>query len=233
MCAECDEGVGVILKCAWCPRLFVVCEHCYSPRRRYCSDKCEAAVREDQIRRARRTYARSRKGMIGRSHINQRFRLRRANKSTQIETDQDSTHHSDREIQAPDVERAPPGSDVGAMEGPCHDVHLEVCDPSGAAASADAGERAAWRRCAQGAPIVQAVPPARAADVAGGLGPVERPSLEHCRFCGAIVRWMVDRDHLWRRALARRKSAGPVRKRRPRQPRGPSGPGRFSRAAGR
>lgn len=233
MCAQCDDGFGILLKCVECEKPFVVCEGCFTGQRLFCSDRCKAAFRQTQKRRARRTYARSPKGMLGRSHINQRYRLRRANKSTQIETDQDSTHHSDREIQAPDVERAPPGSDVGAVEGPCHDVHLEVCDPSGAAASADAGERAAWYRCAQGAPVVQALPPARAADVAGGLGPVERPSLEHCRFCGALVRWVVDRDHLRRRALARRKSAGPVRKRRPRQPRGPSGLGRLSRAAGR
>ena len=52
MCAQCDEGVGVILKCAWCPKLFVICEGCYSARRRYCSDKCEAEAREDQVKAA-------------------------------------------------------------------------------------------------------------------------------------------------------------------------------------
>lgn len=221
MCAQCDEGFGILLMCVACHEPFVVCEGCFTGQR-LCSDSCRAAFRETQLQRARRTYARSRKGRIGRSHINQRYRLRRANNSAQCETDQVCTHDSDRGIPPPDVSRAPEGSDVRAMEGPCHDVHLEVRAPSGAAASEDAGERAAGRRCAQGTADVQCAPPASAAHVARGLGAVERPSLDHCRFCGAVVRWVVDRDRLRRRAVARRKPVGPVRKRCPRLPVSPA-----------
>jgi len=223
MCAQSHEGLGVIVRCAWCKQLFVVCERCYHGQR-LCSDRCKIANRQDQIRRARLAYARSNKGKRRRSRINQRYRMRRANKSDQIETDQSLTHHSDRGTGPPDVARAPVGSDVRAMEGPCHDVQLPMRDSSGTRASEDASEQAFDSECAQGGLHVHSTPAASRAHVAPGIGHVQRPSLEHCHLCGALVRWKLDRACVRRRAMARRKPDAPVRRRRPRQPIGPLQP---------
>ena len=174
MCAQCDDGFGILVRFVESDKPFVICEGCFTAQR-LCSDRCKAAFRQTQCRRARRTYAMSQKGMISRSHINQRYRLRRANNSDQCQMDQTLAHGSDRGIPPPDVARAPEGSGVRAMEGPCHDVHLEVRAPSGAAASEDAGERAARYRLAQGAAGVQPAPPAGAGG-GGSNTPVQEGS---------------------------------------------------------
>ena len=213
-----------MLRCATCARPFVVCEDCYDGQR-FCGDDCEQEARRVQERQARRRYEASRKGKFKRLEINRRYYLRRAKRAAEIKTDHDSTQGKDREISPPDVARVQEGSAIRAAEGPGHDVEVEVRSPSGVGSPSDAGERAVGLGCAQGEADQHPAAPASPAYAARGRGLVERPSLDHCRVCGAVIRWLVDRDGLRRRAVARRQSVGAFRDRGPRLPKAACGPG--------
>ena len=219
MCIECGELVGAIVACAWrdCRNLFVVCESCNAGQL-YCSKSCRQAARQFQLRRTRREYLTTPHGKILRSKANQRYRLRVAKKVASSEMDHPSTQDLAMAIDVPDEKRATSDSPVRATEGPGHDVLLQVCRSPESQACPVADRSAVGRQCAQGA--VDSQPPATAsdADIASKADAVQRPSLEHCRFCGAPVRLLVDREALGQRIVQRRKAARSTRRRRARPP---------------
>jgi hypothetical protein len=202
MCLE-DERHGCIVRCGWwkCNAPFVICEMCEGGET-YCSDACRDGARRDQVCRARRKYAKSRRGMRTASWRNTDYRLRRkqqprAKSLTNKETDHPSTQDPSGTTEISDVTRAAEGSPVRVTEDPCHDdVDSQEYDLVGASRRSEAREvRATLVR--------------------------QSSSLEVCRFCGARIRLFVHRDALQARITARRVPSTARRRRRPRLPLGP------------
>jgi len=221
MCADCGEAFGSTMRCPSCMEPFVVCEFCEHGQV-YCSEACKQAARERVVQRARRLYAKSDWAKRLASWRNQDYRAalaRGANIPGKIETDPTFPQDSGGLNKVPDVPRDQVVSPVRAWEGPRHEVELEgrpVLGTDGVAPLA--AHDACNTQCASPPCPTPAVQVA-ADDV------VRRPSLDHCQFCGVLVRWFIERDALCQRAVDRRQSARSRTKRAPRLSMGPPATG--------